>query len=205
MKFCKLKRVIAILLVAITASSSLLAHSGRTDSNGGHKDNKNKSGLGSYHYHCGGYPAHLHDNGVCPYKSSGSSSNSTSKSTVTTPLTPEYTEKAVNFSINGESSKIDAIVTNNTNLVELRTLCDKLAITINSYDSTMKSIECQKDDVKFTLQIDSKNMWKGTELITLDVAPVAYNGKTMIPARVVAEAIGKTVTYDSATDSIVIS
>lgn len=26
------------------------AHSGRTDSSGGHKDNKNKSGLGSYHY-----------------------------------------------------------------------------------------------------------------------------------------------------------
>lgn len=47
-----------------------IAHSGRTDSNGGHKDNKNKSGLGSYHYHCGGYPAHLHSNGVCPYSSS---------------------------------------------------------------------------------------------------------------------------------------
>lgn len=43
------------------------AHSGRTDANGGHKDNKNVSGLGSYHYHCGGYPAHLHPNGVCPY------------------------------------------------------------------------------------------------------------------------------------------
>ena len=43
------------------------AHSGRTDSHGGHKDNKNKSGLGSYHYHCGGHSAHLHENGVCPY------------------------------------------------------------------------------------------------------------------------------------------
>lgn len=43
------------------------AHSGRTDSDGGHRDNKNKSGLGSYHYHCGGHPAHLHENGVCPY------------------------------------------------------------------------------------------------------------------------------------------
>lgn len=43
------------------------AHSGRTDSNGGHRDNKNKSGLGYYHYHCGGYPAHLHDKGYCPY------------------------------------------------------------------------------------------------------------------------------------------
>ncbi len=43
------------------------AHQGKTDSHGGHKDNKNKSGLGSYHYHCGGYPAHLHENGTCPY------------------------------------------------------------------------------------------------------------------------------------------
>ena len=43
--------------------------SGRTD---GHADIvtiKIKSGLGSYHYHCGGYPAHLHTNGVCPYDS----------------------------------------------------------------------------------------------------------------------------------------
>ena len=45
------------------------AHSGRTDRYGGHRDNKNKSGLGSYHYHCGGHPAHLHENGVCPYAS----------------------------------------------------------------------------------------------------------------------------------------
>ena len=55
------------------------AHSGRTDSQGGHRDNQNRSGLGSYHYHCGGYPAHLHDNGVCPYTdgdASGSSSQS---------------------------------------------------------------------------------------------------------------------------------
>lgn len=43
------------------------AHSGRTDSSGGHRDNQNKSGLGSYHYHCGGHSAHLHPNGVCPY------------------------------------------------------------------------------------------------------------------------------------------
>ena len=49
-------------------NSGTYAHSGRTDSNGGHRDNNNKSGLGSYHYHCGGYPAHLHTNGQCPYK-----------------------------------------------------------------------------------------------------------------------------------------
>lgn len=47
------------------------AHQGRTDAQGGHHDYKNKSGLGSYHYHCGGHEAHLHPNGVCPYKRMG--------------------------------------------------------------------------------------------------------------------------------------
>ena len=56
------------------------AHSGRTDSNGGHRDNRNASGLGSYHYHCGGYPAHLHENGVCPYTDSASSAAGSSAS-----------------------------------------------------------------------------------------------------------------------------
>ncbi|MDO4326167.1 MAG: YHYH domain-containing protein [bacterium] len=62
------------------------AHSGRTDSHGGHKDNKNKSGLGSYHYHCGGHPAHLHENGVCPYAATTS---------VTTSTTPKSTSQAM--------------------------------------------------------------------------------------------------------------
>lgn len=55
-----------IIFLLIT-NISVAAHSGRTDSSGGHHDNKNVSGLGNYHYHCGGHPAHLHENGVCPY------------------------------------------------------------------------------------------------------------------------------------------
>lgn len=56
--------VIVYLLLFIRP---VYAHPGRTDSNQGHKDNNNVSGLGPYHYHCGGNPAHLHTNGVCPY------------------------------------------------------------------------------------------------------------------------------------------
>lgn len=63
------KRIIFItMFLCMMLSVSAMAHSGRTDSQGGHKDNKNVSGLGSYHYHCGGNPAHLHPDGVCPYK-----------------------------------------------------------------------------------------------------------------------------------------
>lgn len=55
---------VAIISLGFIAS----AHSGRTDGSEDHRDTRNVSGLGSYHYHCGGYPAHLHKNGVCPYR-----------------------------------------------------------------------------------------------------------------------------------------
>ena len=73
-----MKRIISVLMaivaIVVCMGNYTYAHSGRIDANGGHRDNNNKSGLGPYHYHCGGHPAHLHTNGVCPYSSSSSSS-----------------------------------------------------------------------------------------------------------------------------------
>lgn len=66
-KHKKITFIIIIIIILIVFPLTTFAHSGRTDSKGGHRDNKNKSGLGSYHYHCGGNPAHLHENGICPY------------------------------------------------------------------------------------------------------------------------------------------
>ena len=88
------KKVVTLIVIAIVVSMPIvnLAHSGRTDSSGGHRDNKNASGLGGYHYHCGGHPAHLHTGGVCPYSApapapaaSSSSSSKTTSSKSTTP------------------------------------------------------------------------------------------------------------------------
>ena len=67
----KLLSIVLMIIAVVSISLNTYAHSGRTDSSGGHKDNQNKSGLGSYHYHCGGHPAHLHPNGVCPYATTG--------------------------------------------------------------------------------------------------------------------------------------
>ena len=59
--------IFSVLLVLCISVMFASAHGGKTDSRGGHRDNNNVSGLGSYHYHCGGHPAHLHTNGACPY------------------------------------------------------------------------------------------------------------------------------------------
>lgn len=76
----------AAMLAFSTVPGTAQAHSGRTDSSGGHHDNKNVSGLGSYHYHCGGHPAHLHSGGVCPYSSSAATSDTSTTSEVNTTI-----------------------------------------------------------------------------------------------------------------------
>ncbi len=81
-----LKLVIISIIILLSFQKVLFAHSGRTDANGGHKDNKNKSGLGSYHYHCGGNPPHLHENGICKYKSTSSNSTSNKNNSTTTSI-----------------------------------------------------------------------------------------------------------------------
>lgn len=135
-----IQKIVSILIIILTILSiqiNVYSHSGRTDANGGHRDNKNKSGLGSYHYHCGGHPAHLHPNGVCPYSSSGksstsgsssssgtsssssstSSSSSNSKTTTSIPSTIEVTEIQIQEKIEdmeiGENEKLTATITPN--------------------------------------------------------------------------------------------
>lgn len=205
-----LKKSGAILLALSMLCVPTMAHGGRTDGSGGHRDNKNKSGLGYYHYHCGGYPAHLHSGGVCPYagtpKSSSSSSKSSSSSSTATKSTskstaPKYNEKSVKFVIDGNSTTIKGIEVNNTNLVELKTLCEKLGISIN-YDSVNKTITGGKANKSFKLTIGNKGATVNGSYVTMSVAPITYNGRTMVPARVIAEAIGKAVTYDESTNTI---
>lgn len=86
----KKKTVLLILALILSLVSTAYGHSGRTDGSGGHKDNKNKSGLGYYHYHHG-YSAHLHDNGVCPYE--GGSTKKTSKKSTSSASTKKLQNK----------------------------------------------------------------------------------------------------------------
>lgn len=164
-------KIISILLIALSIISigvNAYGHSGRTDSSGGHKDNKNKSGLGSYHYHCGGHPAHLHTNGVCPYsssssssKSSTSSSSTSTKTTSTVPTTIVVTDIKINENVTimkeGESQKLTA--------------------TISPDDATDKNITWESSDesiatVSATGEVIAKKYG------TVDITATSSNGKT---------------------------
>lgn len=77
-----MKKLVSVLLCLLLLALPSAAHSGRTDSDGGHTDHS----TGEYHYHHG-QPAHQHTGGDCPYNwsttpyySKSSSSSSSSKS-----------------------------------------------------------------------------------------------------------------------------
>ncbi|WP_132995773.1 peptidoglycan-binding protein [Sporanaerobacter acetigenes] len=110
------KKRIATLGMAtmlLASSTTAIAHPGRTDSNGGHRDNQNKSGLGSYHYHCGDNPAHLHKNGVCPYSAKATTKSSKKSSTSTKSADIKKAQQKLN-ELGYNCGKADGVMGTNT-------------------------------------------------------------------------------------------
>lgn len=167
------------------------AHSGRTDSNGGHHDYENQSGLGSYHYHHG-YGPHLHPNGVCPYEggsdyssaASGSSGSSSSGSSSTS-----QSKKSLKITDKPDSSvKVGKTITLDTDSygnITWKSSDDKIA-TVNS-DGEVKAVGVGKVTITAALSDGTSDSF------TLVVDPIKTETVTLIsyPHKIT---IGKTST-----------
>lgn len=115
------KIIVAFTIIIMIFGINSYAHSGRTDSRGGHKDNKNASGLGSYHYHCGGHPAHLHTNGICPYSSTYTNKNNSSSNSNNSKKTSTSSNNKGGSSTQSSSAKTTSNVTKETPTVSIKT------------------------------------------------------------------------------------
>lgn len=171
-------RIVSILLIMTLIGVNSYAHSGRTDSNGGHRDNRNKSGLGGYHYHCGGYPAHLHTNGICPYSSSSSSkrrknsSSSNSKKSTSSSSSSLKTTKTVPKSISVTSIQI------NENIEDIEVGKSKiLTATITPSNATNKNITWKSSNESIAT-INSIGEVVAKSSGTVNITAISSNGKT---------------------------
>ncbi len=166
------RKLVSILLKVLVISSmsvSAYAHQGKTDSYGGHKDKENKSGLGSYHYHCGGNPAHLHTNGVCPYSSDSSTSKSETSSSA---ASSTKTTSTALTTIDVTDIKI------NENVTGMKTGESKeLTVTITPDNATNKNVTWKSSDENIAT-VDSTGKVVAKKAGMVDITVESSNGKT---------------------------
>lgn len=177
------KKILLNMLIFISIISigiSVYAHSGRTDSRGGHKDNNNKSGLGSYHYHCGGHPAHLHTNGGCPYSSSAASSSSTSKasgSTSNSSSTKPSSSTPTSSSTTVPTTIVATGIVINENIANMKVgEKQKLTATITPSNVTDKNITWKSSD-ESVATVNSTGEVIAKKAGIVDITASTSNGK----------------------------
>ncbi len=97
---------------------------------------------------------------------------------------------------------------NNRTLLPLRALLVNLGVQNDNdhiiWNAADKSVTVIKDSKKINLKINSKTAYINDLPISLDVEPIIYKDRTYIPARFIAQSLGKKVVWDGSTSAVLI-
>lgn len=118
----------------------------------------------------------------------------------------------VNIVIEGQMGTYNdvTIIANDRTLLPLREVLTNLGVQNDDqhiiWDASKKSVTVKKDDKTIYLEVGKKFVNVNGAETEIDVAPIIYpkNNRTYIPARVVAESLGKQVVWDATTKSVLI-
>lgn len=107
-----------------------------------------------------------------------------------------------------EGSKIDFDVPpqtiNDRTMVPIRAIFEAMGANVDWDDITQTAIST-KDSTTVKMTLNSTTEYINDTAYTMDVTPVIINGRTLAPARYVAEAFGYYVNWDEMTQSFLIS
>ncbi|MNJ34361.1 hypothetical protein D3C77_290710 [compost metagenome] len=212
----KIVVLVVCLTLLLSAQTAALAHSGRTDANGGHncsEKSKQKGLCSGYHYHNSGTTnssSKSKSTTTTTTKSSTSTKNNSSTKTNTnhknTVPKKAYTTVDITLIVNGHVVPLDqkAVSVNGTVLIPLKNMFDALGATIE-WDQATKKITAAKDDTIIELTVDSTAARKQDKQLTLQAKPIVINGYTMVPARFAAESFDADVDWDPQSSTITIT
>jgi hypothetical protein len=135
------------------------------------------------------------------YPDTGSSIAPTSPAATQPPFSDE-----IIVIVNGEAIVFDQppIIENGRTLVPLRAIFEALGARVE-WDAKLQIVYADRSDVSVTLPIGSTTMYRGFEEVTLDVPAKIVGGRTLVPARAVAESFGADVTWDQSTRTVTIT
>lgn len=113
---------------------------------------------------------------------------------------------ATNLVVDGTQIAADVppVVVSGRTLVPVRALFESLGASVG-WDEPTQTATASKGTTVVSVQIGSTTALVNGSEITLDVPAQTIEGRTMVPARFVAESLGATVTWENATETVYIS
>lgn len=189
-----MKRFIAILMTLTLATVPAFAHPGRLDGNGGHKDIKNVSGLGPYHYHCGDFTAHLHTVSTCTY---------TGYSTGVPDAAPDPTISVTLDGVPVPMTDAPPFIENGRTYVPVRAVLE--AYGVDSITWQDPNVTVVKSDITLVIPVGQNGLFVNGVAHSTDVAAVNLGGRVSLPIRSVIESLGGTVAWDEGTRTVIIT
>lgn len=105
--------------------------------------------------------------------------------------------------MNGRTSLLDAppFIANNRTMVPLRAIAEAFGATLNWQPKT-ETVEIALEKTFISMQIGNTVAMIGTKVYMLDAPPVIKKGRTFVPIRFIAEALGSTVVWDAKTQTV---
>lgn len=93
---------------------------------------------------------------------------------------------------------------NNRTMVPIRAIFEAMGATVTWDDNTQTAV-CTKDGTTVKMAVNNTTEYINDVAHEMDVTPVVIDGRTLAPARYVAEAFGYHVAWDEMTQSVLIS
>lgn len=116
-----------------------------------------------------------------------------------------YADGAISVTLNGDKIEFDVppqLIDNRT-MVPLRKIFEAMGAVVDWNDNT-QTVTATKDDKVVTAKINDRNLYINGAAKTLDVPPMIVDGRTLVPARFVAESFGANVDWVDSTQTVVI-
>ena len=129
------------------------------------------------------------------------------ESPVEPPVLPPVIDDGITVTINGQAVEFadqPACMVDNRTLVPVRGVLEALGANVE-WLGEYQMVVASTAATNITMRINDTSYYVNGELRTLDVPAQLINDRTMIPARVFAEALGCTVGWDQATKTVIIT